>query len=73
LSPVLVDRVLSVLGTLREAGTTILLVEQLVEKSLVAANRVCAMAQGHIVMQANTGEADLPRRLEQAYFGAAAA
>ena len=69
LSPVLVDRVLAVAATLREKGTAVLLVEQLVEKALRLADRVYAMAQGRVVMEAATTEADLPHRLEQAYFG----
>ncbi len=69
LSPVLVDRVLSVAATLRDGGTAILLVEQLIEKALALADRVYAMAQGRIVLAAPTTEPDLPHRLEQAYFG----
>ena len=69
LSPVLVDRVLSVAGALRDAGTAVLLVEQLIEKALGLADRVYAMAQGKIVLEAATSEPDLPHRLEQAYFG----
>jgi branched-chain amino acid transport system ATP-binding protein len=69
LSPVLVDRVLSVVAQLRKAGTAVLLVEQLVEKALAAADRVYALSQGHIVLQATTSEANLPQRLERAYFG----
>jgi branched-chain amino acid transport system ATP-binding protein len=69
LSPVLVDRVLSVAATLRDQGTAVLLVEQLVEKALRLADRVYAMAQGRVVMEAATTEPDLPHRLERAYFG----
>jgi branched-chain amino acid transport system ATP-binding protein len=69
LSPVLVDRVLSVAATLRDQGTSVLLVEQLVEKALRLADRVYAMAQGRVVMEAATAESDLPHRLERAYFG----
>jgi branched-chain amino acid transport system ATP-binding protein len=69
LSPVLVDRVLTVVGKLRGAGTSVLLVEQLIEKALAAADRVYALAQGRIALEARTSEPDLPRRLEQAYFG----
>jgi branched-chain amino acid transport system ATP-binding protein len=69
LSPVLVDRVLNVVTQLRKAGTAVLLVEQLVEKALAAADRVYALSQGHIVLQAATSEANLPQRLECAYFG----
>ncbi|MGH7043365.1 MAG: ABC transporter ATP-binding protein [Acetobacteraceae bacterium] len=72
LSPVLVDRVLAVAGQLREAGTSVLLVEQLIEKALAFADRVYALARGAIVLQAGADEADLPHRLEQAYFGQSA-
>ena len=68
LSPVLVDRVLLVVRGLREAGTAVLLVEQLIEKALALADRVYALARGSIVLEARTGEADLPRRLEHAYL-----
>jgi len=47
----------------------VLLVEQLLEKALAAADRVYALVQGQIVLEAPTSEADLPHRLEQAYFG----
>jgi branched-chain amino acid transport system ATP-binding protein len=73
LSPVLVDRVLGVIRQLRNSGTAILLVEQLVEKSLAAADRVYAMSQGKIVLETATFEDNLPDRLEQAYFGHQAA
>ena len=69
LSPVLVDRVLTVVERLRDGGTAVLLVEQLIEKALRVANRVYALAQGHVVLKASTTEADLPRRLEHAYLG----
>lgn len=68
LSPVLVDRVLVVVRRLREAGTAVLLVEQLIEKALSLATRVYALARGSIVLEAETGEADLPQRLEHAYL-----
>jgi branched-chain amino acid transport system ATP-binding protein len=71
LSPVLVDRVLVVVRRLREAGTAVLLVEQLIEKALALADRVYALARGSIVLEAKTGEADLPHRLEHAYFATA--
>jgi branched-chain amino acid transport system ATP-binding protein len=69
LSPVLVDRVLNVIGQLRQQGTAVLLVEQLLEKALAAADRVYALVQGHIVLEAPTSEANLPQRIERAYFG----
>jgi len=69
LSPVLVDRVLSVVNQLRKSGTSVSLVEQLVEKALAVADRVYAMAKGEIIFEAATDEPNLPQRLEEAYFG----
>jgi branched-chain amino acid transport system ATP-binding protein len=69
LSPVLVDRVLAAAGRLRESGTAVLLVEQLIEKALALADRAYALARGTIVLEARTDEPDLPNRLEHAYFG----
>jgi branched-chain amino acid transport system ATP-binding protein len=69
LSPVLVDRVLNVIGQLKQQGTAVLLVEQLLEKALAAADRVYALVQGRIALDAPTGDGDLPKRLERAYFG----
>ena len=71
LSPVLVDRVLSVVSQLRARGTSVLLVEQLIEKALAVADRVYALAQGRIALEAATGDPALGKRLEQAYFGLA--
>jgi branched-chain amino acid transport system ATP-binding protein len=69
LSPVLVDRVLAAAARLRDAGTAVLLVEQLIEKALSLADRVYALARGSIVLEAKTDEPNLPNRLEHAYFG----
>jgi branched-chain amino acid transport system ATP-binding protein len=72
LSPVLVDRVLVVARRLREAGTAVLLVEQLIEKALALADRVYALARGSIVLEAKAAEPDLPLRLERAYMATGA-
>jgi branched-chain amino acid transport system ATP-binding protein len=69
LSPVLVDRVLDVIRQLRKQGTAVLLVEQLLEKALATADRVYALVQGQVVLEAPTSEAGLTERLERAYFG----
>ena len=73
LSPVLVDRVLSVLARLRDEGTAVLLVEQLVDKAAALADRVCALAQGRVVLDALGNVPGLHVRLERAYMGSAAA
>jgi len=54
---------------LRKQGTAVLLVEQLLEKALATADRVYALVQGHVVLDAPTGESNLAERLERAYFG----
>jgi branched-chain amino acid transport system ATP-binding protein len=72
LAPVLVDRVLAVVGELRRKGTAILLVEQLVEKALASSDRVYALAGGRVVLEAATATPDLAARIEHAYFGHAA-
>ena len=69
LSPVLVDRVLTVVARLRETGTAVLLVEQLIEKALAVADRVYALAQGMVILEAGAAEVGLAGRLENAYFG----
>jgi len=69
LSPVLVARVLDVIRQLRKQGIAVLLVEQLLEKALATADRVYALVQGHVVLEAPTSESNLPERLERAYFG----
>jgi branched-chain amino acid transport system ATP-binding protein len=69
LSPLLVDRVLTVLRQLCDGGMAVLLVEQLVEKSLAFADRVYALARGRMVIEANTDEPGLSTRLEHAYLG----
>jgi branched-chain amino acid transport system ATP-binding protein len=72
LSPVLVDRVLAVVARLSKEGTAVLLVEQLIEKALAAANRVYAMSQGRIALEEAANAPNLSHRLEQAYFSAQA-
>jgi branched-chain amino acid transport system ATP-binding protein len=69
LSPVLVDRVLAAATQLRAAGTAVLLVEQLIEKSLAVADRVYALTRGSVILQASADEAGLAARLEHIYFG----
>jgi branched-chain amino acid transport system ATP-binding protein len=69
LSPVLVDRVLAAAAQLRAAGTAILLVEQLIEKSLAVADRVYALTRGTVMLEAPAKEPGLPARLERIYFG----
>jgi branched-chain amino acid transport system ATP-binding protein len=69
LSPVLVDRVLATVARLRESGTAVILVEQLIDKALAVADRVAAMVRGRIVLEAPAKAPDIHARLEHAYLG----
>ena len=69
LSPVLVDRVLAVLSGLAARGTSVLLVEQLVDKALSVANRIYVLVQGLVALQAAAGDPGLRAALEKAYLG----
>ena len=69
LSPVLVDRVLAAVTRLKEGGTAVILVEQLIDKALAVADRVVAMVRGRLVLDAPAREAGVHQRLEQAYLG----
>jgi branched-chain amino acid transport system ATP-binding protein len=69
LSPVLVDRVLSVAADMRKRGVSILLVEQLVEKALGIADRAYVLARGRIVLHTDAASALAPGVLERAYLG----
>jgi branched-chain amino acid transport system ATP-binding protein len=71
LSPVLVDRVLATVSRLRESGTAVILVEQLIDKALAVADRVVAMVRGRFVLEAPANEPGVHQRLERAYLGAA--
>lgn len=69
LSPVLVDRVLEVVQRLKQSGVAVLLVEQIIEKTLAVSDRVYSLAQGRIVLESPADAPGLVERLEKAYFG----
>lgn len=69
LSPVLVDRVLEVVQRLKQSGVAVLLVEQIIEKTLAVSDRVYVLAQGRVVMESPANAPGLAERLEKAYFG----
>ena len=54
LAPVLVDQIFESLRQLKENGTSVLLVEQLVEKALAVSDRTYVMKHGEIVRQARS-------------------
>ncbi len=70
LAPVIVDQVIDVIVRLREDGTTILLVEQMVERALEIADYAYVLQNGRIVghgTSAALAESDL---VKHAYIGA---
>ena len=68
LSPIAVERLYDSLGALMKSGTTILLVEQDLNRAMRAASRVVCMLEGRIVLEGST--ASLPRdKVTEAYFG----
>jgi len=69
LAPVLIDRVLEVVKSLRAKGAAILLVEQAVEKALRVADRVYVMVHGKLVLNTDAASARAPGVLEAAYLG----
>jgi branched-chain amino acid transport system ATP-binding protein len=69
LSLAMVDRVLATASKLRETGTSVILVEQLIEKAISISDRVYALVGGALVLEARGDEPGLAQRLEKAYFG----
>jgi branched-chain amino acid transport system ATP-binding protein len=68
LAPVAVEGVYASLRSLIESGTTILLVEQDLNRALSVANRVACMLEGRIVLEGPAAEMTRERVIE-AYFG----
>lgn len=69
LAPVLIDRVLEVVRSLRDKGAAILLIEQAVEKALSVADRVYVMVHGKLVLNTDAASASAAGVLEAAYLG----
>jgi branched-chain amino acid transport system ATP-binding protein len=70
LAPVVVSRVFDAIRGLREAGTTILIVEQLVRQTLAVVDRAYVLDLGHIVAAGTPQELQAdPQILETAYLG----
>jgi len=68
LAPIIVDRVYEILRALREAGNTLVVVEQSTHRALENADRIYVMRSGQIVLHGvSKGLTD--KELESAYFG----
>jgi branched-chain amino acid transport system ATP-binding protein len=68
LGPIIVDRVYEILGTLRQQGITLVVVEQSTHRALENADRVYVMRSGRIVLHGPSKDLT-DKELERAYFG----
>jgi branched-chain amino acid transport system ATP-binding protein len=69
LAPIVVDQIFELLERLRQEGTTILLVEQNVYRTLAIADRGFVLASGRLEDQGPAGELRLSAEVERAYLG----
>ena len=68
LGPLIVDKVYEILQALREAGNTLLVVEQSTHRALENADRVYVLRSGLIELTGRSDELS-DEELERAYFG----
>ena len=69
LAPKIVSQVFELIAELKAEGTTILLVEQNVRKSLAVANRAYVMELGRIVREGIATELAADPAIHEAYLG----
>jgi branched-chain amino acid transport system ATP-binding protein len=68
LAPVVIDAIYRVLGEITAQGTTVVLVEQDVNRALAAADRAYCLLEGRVSLEGATSELSRDRIVE-AYFG----
>jgi branched-chain amino acid transport system ATP-binding protein len=71
LSPVAVDTVYEAIGSIRETGTSVLLIEQNAHRSLSIADHAYVLDRGRVTYDGPPHVLDDADRLAEAYFGAA--
>jgi branched-chain amino acid transport system ATP-binding protein len=69
LAPIMVKTIFEAISKINQAGTTILLVEQDVKKSLSLARRGYVMENGKITIQGEAQELLANEHLKKAYLG----
>jgi branched-chain amino acid transport system ATP-binding protein len=69
LSPLMVKEIFSAIGTLRNQGTTILLVEQDVQQSLEIADRGYVLENGRVVLEGSSTDLLQNEHVKKAYLG----
>ena len=70
LSPLLVGEVFEIIKSFREAGKTVLLVEQNAKKAMSISDRAYVLENGVITMSGNSHELAEDERVRKAYLGA---
>lgn len=69
LAPIVVDQVMDVIVKLKAAGTTILLVEQMVERALEIADHGYVLQSGRLIGQGTPAELQTSDAIRRAYLG----
>src|SRR5258708_19392114 len=69
LAPIIVDQVLDVLKALRQEGTTILLVEQMVERALEIADYAYILQNGRVIGPGDPASLASGDAIQRAYLG----
>ena len=69
LAPVLVNEVFAALAALRQRGTSILLAEQVIDKVLPIADRICVLDLGRVAISGPAAEVASHEDLKKVYIG----
>ncbi len=69
LAPLIVTELFNIIQRLRDAGITILLIEQNIKQSLEMADRAYVLESGHISLQGNSEELLQKEMIKKAYLG----
>ena len=69
LAPIVVNEIFKTLRDIRQAGMTILFVEQNVKKSIQESDRAYILENGHIALCGNSAELCESEEVRKAYFG----
>jgi branched-chain amino acid transport system ATP-binding protein len=69
LSPLLVGEVFEIIESFREAGKTVLLVEQNAKKAMTISDRVYVLETGAVTMSGNAADLINDESIKKAYLG----
>ena len=69
LSPLLVSEIFEIIKTFRDAGKTVLLVEQNAKKAMTVSDRVYVLETGSIIKEGNAAELINDESIKKAYLG----